>query len=65
MIGRLIGGTLGGVALAAGAVVLAYRGYDAFLRWLVSGPGGAANQPSPSSEPTAPRPDTGNVGAPS
>jgi hypothetical protein len=44
MIGRLIVGLLGTVVVAGAALVLGYRGYDAFLRWLVAGQGPAAGE---------------------
>jgi len=34
---RLIGGTLGALILAAGALVLAFEGYQRYLKWLVAG----------------------------
>jgi hypothetical protein len=39
MIGRLIGGTLAAAVLGAGAVFFGFKGYQAYLRWLVAGQG--------------------------
>jgi hypothetical protein len=37
MIGRVIAGALGAVVLVGAALVLGYRGYQAYLEWLVAG----------------------------
>ena len=34
---RLIGGTLGALILAGCALVLAFQGYQRYLKWLVAG----------------------------
>jgi hypothetical protein len=39
MIGRVIVGAVGAVVLAGAALVLGYRGYQAYLEWLVAGAG--------------------------
>jgi hypothetical protein len=39
MIGRVVVIALGATVGAGVAAVLGYRGYDAFLRWLVAGTG--------------------------
>jgi hypothetical protein len=39
MFGRVIGGVLLTLVLGAGALVLGFQGYQAYLRWLVAGPG--------------------------
>jgi hypothetical protein len=46
MIGRVIVGTLGAVVLTGVALVLGYRGYQAFLEWLVAGSAEPAAQPA-------------------
>jgi hypothetical protein len=39
MIGRVIGGALVALVVAGIALVLGYRGYQAYLEWLVAGEG--------------------------
>ena len=39
MLGRLLGGALAAAVLGAGAIVFGYKGYQAYLRWLVAGQG--------------------------
>jgi hypothetical protein len=39
MIVRVIGGLVAAVALTAGALVFGFKGYQAYLRWLVAGQG--------------------------
>jgi len=48
VIGRLIGGAFGAVVVAGAALVLGYRGYQAYLEWLVAGVGKPSDQPAPS-----------------
>jgi len=48
MIGRMIGGALGAVVVASAALVLGYRGYQAYLEWLVAGAGKPSTQPASS-----------------
>jgi hypothetical protein len=47
MIGRVLVGGLGAVAVAGIALVLGYRGYQAYLEWLVAGPNKPADQATP------------------
>jgi hypothetical protein len=42
----MIAGALGAVLLTAAALVLGFRGYQAYLEWLVAGQGGPAADPS-------------------
>jgi hypothetical protein len=48
MIGRVVGGALGAALVAGAALVLGYRGYQAYLEWLVAGAGKPSAQPAPS-----------------
>jgi len=47
MIGRVIGGALGASVVAGAALVLGYRGYQAYLEWLVGGSSEPSAQPTP------------------
>jgi len=53
MIGRALGTALGALLLTCGAVVLGYRGYQAYLEWLVAGSPQPDNQPAPSTADAA------------
>jgi hypothetical protein len=48
IIGRAIGGALAATVVAGAALVLGYRGYQAYLEWLVAGAGKPSDQPTPS-----------------
>jgi hypothetical protein len=48
MIGRVIAGALGAVVVAGAALALGYRGYQAYLEWLVAGADTPRAEPSSS-----------------